>query len=323
MYTGARPDADDADVQALPPVDVRDVRLALDPVARPDEAEVYAELHRALCAHKAPSKTTDAEDEPPLGAPAKPRPGRAPDDGTDSEVEERPDGEEREDGDDGAVDHLGGSLSHVDDCRMSTVHPVVALRALAARKGQSHDAVLRYLERADAALRDGHAAASAKIGFVVRDLAQAPAKACVVFYIWNEERRLLESALVEAGVSTRCFHGGMSFAEREGAVAQFHDPDVTPAPAALLAQIKCASHGLNLQARATHVYLMSPHWNPMVERQAIARVHRTGQTRAVSVARLVLEGTVDEQLLRRQARKLRCAEQVARACDAHVQAPCH
>ena len=56
------------------------------------------------------------------------------------------------------------------------------------------------------------------------------------------------------------------------------------APDCLIAQINSASEGLNLQ-HFSQVYFTSPHWNPAVEDQAIARAHRIGQKLAVQVFR--------------------------------------
>ncbi|CCF39113.1 hypothetical protein CH063_10031 [Colletotrichum higginsianum] len=39
---------------------------------------------------------------------------------------------------------------------------------------------------------------------------------------------------------------------------------------------------------------MEPHWNPMVEAQAIARVHRIGQTRPVMATRYVTRNSIEE-----------------------------
>jgi SNF2 family DNA or RNA helicase len=44
----------------------------------------------------------------------------------------------------------------------------------------------------------------------------------------------------------------------------------------MLVQIKSGSDGLNLQ-QYQQVYFVSPHWNPAVEQQAIARIYRIGQ----------------------------------------------
>lgn len=53
------------------------------------------------------------------------------------------------------------------------------------------------------------------------------------------------------------------------------------------------NHGrLNLTA-ANHVYILEPQWNPSVESQAIGRVSRLGQDKAVSVTRYLVRGTVE------------------------------
>ena len=52
----------------------------------------------------------------------------------------------------------------------------------------------------------------------------------------------------------------------------------------LILQIKTGCEGLNLQHFA-EVYFISPHWNPAIEDQAVARCHRIGQTKPVHVFR--------------------------------------
>ena len=59
-------------------------------------------------------------------------------------------------------------------------------------------------------------------------------------------------------------------------------------PQVLLVQIQTASEGLNLQDFC-EIYFTSPHWNPAVEDQAVARCHRFGQTRKVQVFRFIME----------------------------------
>jgi SNF2 family DNA or RNA helicase len=55
-------------------------------------------------------------------------------------------------------------------------------------------------------------------------------------------------------------------------------------PMVLILQIRTCSEGLNLQSYSD-VYFISPHWNPCVEDQAIARCYRMGQTSQVRVFR--------------------------------------
>ena len=54
---------------------------------------------------------------------------------------------------------------------------------------------------------------------------------------------------------------------------------------ALILQIQTGCEGLNLQENYSEIYFISPHWNPSVEDQAIARCHRIGQTKPVYVQR--------------------------------------
>ena len=65
------------------------------------------------------------------------------------------------------------------------------------------------------------------------------------------------------------------------------------APTVLILQIRTCSEGLNLQSYSD-VYFVSPHWNPCVEDQAIARCYRMGQTKGVRVFRFYMTDFVGE-----------------------------
>jgi SNF2 family DNA or RNA helicase len=60
--------------------------------------------------------------------------------------------------------------------------------------------------------------------------------------------------------------------------------------------LRAGGTGLNLTA-ADYVIHMDPWWNPAVEDQAADRAHRLGQTRPVTIYRLVNEGTIEEQIV--------------------------
>lgn len=59
---------------------------------------------------------------------------------------------------------------------------------------------------------------------------------------------------------------------------------------ALIIQIQTGCEGLNLQHNFSEIYFVSPHWNPCVEDQAIARCHRIGQTKPVDVFKFEMKG---------------------------------
>jgi SNF2 family DNA or RNA helicase len=63
---------------------------------------------------------------------------------------------------------------------------------------------------------------------------------------------------------------------------------------ALVLQIQTGCEGLNLQENYSEIYFISPHWNPAVEDQAIARCHRIGQTKPVYVKRFEMCPFVSE-----------------------------
>lgn len=58
----------------------------------------------------------------------------------------------------------------------------------------------------------------------------------------------------------------------------------------VLLQIQTGCEGLNFQEKFSEVYFSSPHWNPFIEDQAIARCHRVGQKKNVDVFKFVMEG---------------------------------
>jgi len=76
-----------------------------------------------------------------------------------------------------------------------------------------------------------------------------------------------------------------------------------------LLSAKAGSLGLNLQAADT-VILFDMDWNPQNDKQAIARVHRVGQTREVRVVRLVTDSAVERLMEQRCAEKLEMEEKI-------------
>lgn len=66
------------------------------------------------------------------------------------------------------------------------------------------------------------------------------------------------------------------------------------APTVLIMQIKSACEGLNLQ-HFQEIYFSSPHWNPAVEDQAVARAHRINQKGKVNVYKFIMEDFVIEE----------------------------
>ncbi|GMF09493.1 unnamed protein product [Phytophthora lilii] len=79
-------------------------------------------------------------------------------------------------------------------------------------------------------------------------------------------------------------------------------PIVGPPLDVLLLSLRTGGLGLNLTA-AAHVFIMEPSWNPSLERQAIDRAHRFGQTREVRVVRFIVKGSIEERVMALQNKK--------------------
>ncbi|MCI8469387.1 MAG: serine/threonine protein kinase [Eggerthellaceae bacterium] len=76
-----------------------------------------------------------------------------------------------------------------------------------------------------------------------------------------------------------------------------------------LISLRAGGTGLNLTGASVVIHA-DPWWNGAAEAQAADRAHRIGQTRAVSVYRVIAEGTVEERILRLQERKADLADAV-------------
>ncbi|MHB2016323.1 MAG: DEAD/DEAH box helicase, partial [Candidatus Xenobia bacterium] len=76
-----------------------------------------------------------------------------------------------------------------------------------------------------------------------------------------------------------------------------------------LISLRAGGTGLNLTA-ADYVIHLDPWWNPAVEDQASDRAHRIGQTRPVTIYRLVARGTIEEQIVALHTEKRELADSI-------------
>jgi SNF2 family DNA or RNA helicase len=90
--------------------------------------------------------------------------------------------------------------------------------------------------------------------------------------------------------------------DRQAVIDRFNGVDGPPPAQVFLISLRAGGTGVNL-ASADTVLLYDPWWNPAVEDQAVDRVHRIGQSKEVSVYRLVARGTVEEKILDLKQRK--------------------
>jgi SNF2 family DNA or RNA helicase len=100
----------------------------------------------------------------------------------------------------------------------------------------------------------------------------------LVFCSFRKEIDMVYQKLVEGGAgSVVILDGRVSPKQRSLVLAAKND--------VMIVQINTGCEGLNLQEHYSEVYFVSPHWNPSVEDQAVARCHRFGQTKCVNVHR--------------------------------------
>jgi SNF2 family DNA or RNA helicase len=99
-------------------------------------------------------------------------------------------------------------------------------------------------------------------------------KSKLVFCHYRGEIDAIRRDLEAGGMRVHTFDGRVPAARRAAILTGRCD--------CLILQIKTGCEGLNLQ-QFSEVYFVSPHWNPAVEDQAVARCHRMGQDSAVEV----------------------------------------
>jgi len=81
-----------------------------------------------------------------------------------------------------------------------------------------------------------------------------------------------------------------------------------------LISLKAGGLGLNLTA-ADFVIHLDPWWNPAIEDQASDRAHRIGQSRPVTVYRLVAEHTIEEKIIKLHNTKRDLADSLLEGSD--------
>jgi len=95
------------------------------------------------------------------------------------------------------------------------------------------------------------------------------------------------------------YDGGLSGSRREQVLSDIHTDDHC---LVLLVSIMAGGVGLDITS-CNNVILVEPWWNPFVEEQALARVHRICQRKQVNVYRLIVRNTIEDEIVDTQGRK--------------------
>ncbi|NRA84962.1 MAG: DEAD/DEAH box helicase, partial [Gammaproteobacteria bacterium] len=120
----------------------------------------------------------------------------------------------------------------------------------------------------------------------------------LVFSQFVGHLKILRQHLERKGINYQYLDGSTPAKKRRDSVNAFQagEGDV------FLISLKAGGSGLNLTA-ADYVIHMDPWWNPAVEDQASDRAHRMGQTRPVTIYRLIAKNTIEDKILALHQRK--------------------
>lgn len=132
----------------------------------------------------------------------------------------------------------------------------------------------------------------------------------LVFSQFVDHLSLIRNYLDGRGVRYQYLDGSTPMQERKARVDAFQagDGDV------FLISLRAGGTGLNLTA-ADYVIHMDPWWNPAVEDQASDRAHRIGQTRPVTIYRLVAKLTIEEKIVDLHKHKRALADSLLEGSD--------
>ncbi len=124
----------------------------------------------------------------------------------------------------------------------------------------------------------------------------------LIFSSFTKHLALIRSHLEEVLIPF-CYLDG-STKNREEQVKRFRREENTRI---FLISIKAGGVGLNL-VEADYVFILDPWWNPAVEKQAVDRSHRIGQTKNVFIYKFITKNSVEEKILALQSKKLHLTE---------------
>jgi SNF2 family DNA or RNA helicase len=118
----------------------------------------------------------------------------------------------------------------------------------------------------------------------------------LVFSQFTSMLAIIEEHIKERNISYSKLIG--STRNREEAIEKFTKGNAN----IFLISLKAGGVGLNLVEADTVIHY-DPWWNPAVENQATDRAYRIGQNKAVFVYKLIVENSIEEQIVKLQERK--------------------
>ena len=120
----------------------------------------------------------------------------------------------------------------------------------------------------------------------------------LIFSSFKSAVELVKAQLDEESISNYVIDWSVSGKERVMLVDAFNKDKTS----CFLITLKSGGTGLNLTSADIVIHL-DVWWNPQVENQATDRAHRIGQTKKVTVLKLINKGTVEEKIIELQEKK--------------------
>ncbi|MGK0270370.1 MAG: SNF2 family DNA or RNA helicase [Cocleimonas sp.] len=148
-----------------------------------------------------------------------------------------------------------------------------------------------------------------RFGQLIEELLETNHKA-LVFSQFVKYLSIIRAYLDERGIKYQYLDGSTPVAQRKTRVDAFQAGEGE----IFLISLKAGGSGLNLTA-ADYVIHMDPWWNPAVENQASDRAHRIGQTRPVTIYRLVAENTIEQKIVKLHEHKRDLADSLLEGSD--------
>ena len=133
----------------------------------------------------------------------------------------------------------------------------------------------------------------------------------LVFSQYVDFLSLVREQLDERGITYEYLDGSTPKASRQSRVDAFQNG----AASFFLISLKAGGFGINLTA-ADYVVHLDPWWNPAVEAQATDRAHRIGQSRRVTVYRLITKDTIEEKIVALHSKKLALSRSLLEGTEA-------
>lgn len=154
---------------------------------------------------------------------------------------------------------------------------------------------------------EGYESGSAKLETCVSLLSGAVSAGhkILLFSQFASMLEIISKRLKMEDISFYKLTGSTSKEERNRLVNAFHQGEVS----VFLISLKAGGTGLNL-TEADIVIHYDPWWNVAAQNQATDRAHRIGQSKQVTVYKLIMKHTIEENIMKLQEKKKDLAEQI-------------